>query len=86
MSLELSIDQRQAVDAEGTPLRLLDPRTGNMYVLVDETVFEKIQVLFSDDIADTYTAQVESAMRAGWDDLSWTSTTTMIGVASHEIH
>jgi hypothetical protein len=68
MSLELSNDQRQAVDAEGTPLKLVDPRTGSIYVLVDETVFQQLQSLSGDDLADTYQAQIESAMRAGWDD------------------
>jgi hypothetical protein len=68
MSLELSNDQRQAVDAEGTPLTMIDPRTGNRYVLVDEAMFNKLQSLFEDDLADTYAAQIESATRAGWDD------------------
>jgi hypothetical protein len=68
MSIELSTDLRQAVDFEGTPLKLLDPRTGNVYVLVDEAMFAKLQTLFDDTLADTYPAQIESAMRAGWDD------------------
>ena len=68
MSLELSNDQRQAVDAQGTPLKLVDPRSGSIYVLVDESVFQRLQSLFGDDLADTYQAQIESAMRAGWAD------------------
>lgn len=68
MSLELSNDLRQAVDAEGTPLKLVDPRTGSMYVLVDEAVFQQLRSLIGDDLSDTYQAQIESAMRAGWDD------------------
>jgi hypothetical protein len=68
MSIELSNDQRQAVDAEGTPLKLVDPRTGSTYVLVDESVFQQLQSLVGDDLGDTYQAQIESAMRAGWDD------------------
>jgi len=68
MSIELSNDQRQAVEAEGTPLKVLDPRTGNIYMLVDESLFQQLQSLFGDDLADTYQAQIESAMRAGWDD------------------
>jgi hypothetical protein len=68
MSLELSFDQRQAVDAAGTPLKLVDPRTGCVYVLVPESVFERVQSLVSDDLIETYQAQIESAMRAGWDD------------------
>ena len=68
MSLELSTDQRQAIDADGTPLKLIDPRTGSIYVLVKEAVFARVQSLISDDLAETYPAQIESAMRAGWDD------------------
>ena len=68
MSLELSNDLRQAVDAEGTPLKIVDPRTGNVYVLVNQSIFERVQSLLSDDLAETYPAQIESAMRAGWDD------------------
>lgn len=68
MSLELSNDQRHAVDASGTPLRLVDPRSGNVYVLVDQATFEKLQSIFATDLSETYPAQIESAMRAGWDD------------------
>jgi len=68
MSLQFSNDQWQAVDAEGTPLKMVDPRTGNTYVLIEQAIFEKLQSIFDGDLADTYSAQVESAMRAGWDD------------------
>ena len=68
MSVELSNDQRQAIDAAGTPLKVVDPSTGNVYVLVREATFARVQSLLSDDLADTYSAQIESAMRAGWDD------------------
>jgi hypothetical protein len=37
-------------------------------VLVDESVFQQLQSLVGDDLGDTYQAQIESAMRAGWDD------------------
>jgi hypothetical protein len=68
MSLELSNDLRQAVDMEGTPLKMVDPRTGTVYVLVDEDVFQRLQALTGEDLSETYRAQIESAMRAGWDD------------------
>ena len=68
MSLELSNDQKQALDTSGTPLKLVDLRTGNVYVLVKETVFARVQALFAEDLGDTYAAQLETAMRAGWDD------------------
>jgi hypothetical protein len=68
MSLELSADQRQAIDTAGTPLQVVDPRTGSVYVLVRQDSFARVQTLLNDDLSDTYSAQVESAMRAGWDD------------------
>jgi hypothetical protein len=68
MSLELSDDQRQAVNTQGTPLQIVDPRTGSVYVLVKQNVFERVQSLLADNLAETYPAQIESAMRAGWDD------------------
>lgn len=68
MSIELSNDQKLAIDAGGTPLTLVDPRTGSVYVLVKEAVFARVQSLLAEDLGDTYRAQVESAMRAGWDD------------------
>ncbi len=43
MSIELSSDQRQAVDSEGTPLKLVDPRTGAVYVLIPDTAFHHHQ-------------------------------------------
>lgn len=67
MSIELSSEQRQALDAVGTPLELIDPRNGGVYVLVKGTVFERAKSLLDDELADTYPAQIESAMRAGWD-------------------
>jgi len=60
MTLNLSDDLRQAVEAEGTPLKLVDSATGETFLLLRESEFG--------ELADTYRAQVESAMRAGWDD------------------
>ncbi|HEY3395142.1 MAG TPA: hypothetical protein VGK58_20750 [Lacipirellulaceae bacterium] len=68
MSLQMSNDLRQALDMEGTPLKLVDPRTGSVYLLVSEHAFQKLQSLTEGDLSDTYKAQIESAMRAGWDD------------------
>jgi hypothetical protein len=42
MSIELSSDLRQALDAEGTPLRIVDPHTGSVDVLVSEMVLEQV--------------------------------------------
>ena len=68
MSFELSSELRQAVDAEGTPLKLVDSRTGIIYILVDEDAFQRIQSSGGGDLSETFRAQIESAMRAGWDD------------------
>ena len=68
MSLELSNDLRQALDTEGTPLKVVDTRTGAVYVIINERAFRKLQSVFKDDLSDTYQAQIESAMRAGWGD------------------
>lgn len=40
MSLTLSEDLRQALDRTGTPLKLVDPETGERYVLLRESAFE----------------------------------------------
>jgi len=60
MPAELFDALRDAVQKEGIPLKLVDPVTGEAYLLVRESEF--------DSLADTYGAQVESAMRAGWND------------------
>lgn len=58
MTHPLTAEQQSLLDASGTPLRFVDPRTGHVYVLVEDR----------SELADTYRAQIESAMRAGWDD------------------
>jgi hypothetical protein len=68
MSIELTDAIREAVAAAGTPLKLVDSHTGQSYVLVSESAFQRVETLLRDDLADTYPAQMESAMRAGWDD------------------
>ena len=68
MTIELTDDLRNALNAGGTPLKLVDSRTGQSYVLVQAAAYDRVQSLLTDDLADTYPAQIESAMRAGWDD------------------
>lgn len=68
MSLEISEDIRHAIDAAGTPLRLVDSRSGQTYVVVREATYAKVQNLLGEELCDTYPAQIESAMRAGWED------------------
>jgi hypothetical protein len=60
MTFNLSDDLRQAVQTEGTPLRLVDAATGETYLLCRESEH--------DTLADSYRAQIESAMQAGWND------------------
>jgi hypothetical protein len=70
MSVELSEEQRRALEARpDEPLRLIDPRTQQAYVLVRADLFESLQGHQEEEgLADTYPAQVESALRAGWGD------------------
>jgi hypothetical protein len=72
MTPELTPDLRQAVhQLPGTqPLRLIDPDTNTVYVLVRAEVFEQGQAALHEDeaeLADTYAAQSDAALRAGWD-------------------
>jgi hypothetical protein len=72
MTPELSPDLRQAVQhLHGTqPLRLIDPDTNTVYVLVRAEVFDQVQAVLHEDeseLADTYAAQSEAALEAGWD-------------------
>ena len=67
----LTPEQSQALAAHPTAsLRLVDPQTDRAYVLVPAEVFERIRAVVEDDfdIRDTYAAQFQSALRAGWGD------------------
>ncbi|HUY87315.1 MAG TPA: hypothetical protein VMV10_01140 [Pirellulales bacterium] len=69
--IELSPELQQALDAQAeTPPRIVDPRTNKAYVLLAAEQYERIKALLEqeDDLAQTYPAQMESAMRAGWGD------------------
>lgn len=72
MSIELTEDQSKAVEQAGDKSpSVTDPRTRKTYVLVSAEVFERIRALVGDAdyaLADTYRAQVDSAMEAGWND------------------
>lgn len=69
---ELSPELRQAVQQlQGNePLRVLDPETNTVYVLVRAEIFDRVRSTLHDDgteLAPTYAAQSEAAFRAGWD-------------------
>jgi hypothetical protein len=69
MSVQLSDDLRLAVQTAGTPLKLVDPTTGETFVLVRESAMNAQPATTGDDqLGDTYRAQIESALRAGWSD------------------
>jgi hypothetical protein len=72
MPPELSPDLRHVVQQlpGAEPLRLLDPDTNTFYVLVRAEIFDQIQAALGNDetdLAETYAAQSDAALRAGWD-------------------
>jgi hypothetical protein len=72
MGIILTEDQSRAIEqADEIPPKITDPRTRRTYVLVTVDVFDRIKALVGDTdyaLADTYRAQLDSAMKAGWDD------------------
>jgi hypothetical protein len=71
MTPELSKDLQQLIDAQpAVPPRIVDPRTNKAYVLVSADQYERIKALLEqdDNRSDTYEAQLDAAMRAGWGD------------------
>jgi len=68
MSIELTEDLRTAVESAGTPIKIVDPQSGQVYVLVKESAFARWQSLLVEELSETYPAQIESALRAGWND------------------
>ena len=71
MTLLLTDEQVHAVSAQSDePLRLVDPNTNQVFVLLCADDYERVRSLLEDDynIRDTYPAQFASAMRAGWGD------------------
>ncbi|HEY5314393.1 MAG TPA: hypothetical protein VIK18_17805 [Pirellulales bacterium] len=72
MSPELSTELRQALHQlrGNQPLRLVDPETNTVYVLMRAELFDQVRAVLHEDeaeLADTYGAQSEAALRAGWD-------------------
>jgi hypothetical protein len=52
----------------GEPLELVDEQTQMAYVLVSAQEFQRLKTAADDELNDTYAAQIESAMLAGWGD------------------
>jgi len=71
MTLPLTEEQgRAAVASTEGPLRLIDPNTNTLFVLLRAEDYERVCALVDQDfdIRETYSAQFASAMRAGWGD------------------
>ena len=69
MTVPLPDELRNVSDSNlGEPLELIDEQNHSAYVLVTADEFRRLRLAADDTIADTYRAQIESAMRAGWGD------------------
>jgi hypothetical protein len=73
MTLELNEQQQHALDAQSEePLRLMDPRTKEWYVLVKAEVFDRLKQLLYDDTPPSDEEKrrqlAASGERAGWAD------------------
>ncbi len=71
MTLPLTEEQVRAVSARpDEPIRLIDPTTKAVFVLLRAVDYERLRTVLDDDYdsRDAYAAQFASAMRAGWDD------------------
>jgi hypothetical protein len=66
---KLPDELRTAVSAHpGEPLELIDEQTHIVYLLVPADEFQRLKTAGADELGDTYAAQIESAMQAGWND------------------
>lgn len=72
MTIELTEEQSRVLAEAGViSANVIDPRTKKNYVLLSADAFERLNAIASGpdyDLSDTYRAQFDSAMRAGWDD------------------
>ncbi len=69
MTLPLPDELRSVVVANpGDFVELVDEQTQTAYVLVPAEEFHRLTTAADDELADTYRAQIASAMRAGWGD------------------
>ena len=69
MTVKLPDELRTVVTAHpGELLELVDEKTRVAYVLVRAEEFRRLTAATESDLSDTYSAQIESAMLAGWDN------------------
>jgi len=71
--MELTQEQRREVrEANGGPLRLTDPETHEVYVLLRADVYDRVKSLLYEDSPPTDEEKrlqlAQSGKRAGWDD------------------
>lgn len=70
MMPKLTDEQRQAVQQQETPPRLLDEQSNTVYVLLREDMYEQVKAFFEDDEIDPrelYPLMWE-VMREDWED------------------
>ena len=69
MTVPLPDELRSVVTSHpGEPLELIDEQTRAAYVLMSADEFRRLAASKEDELSDTYVAQIESAMQAGWND------------------
>ncbi len=69
MTVRLPEELRTVVTAmPGVTVELLDEQTHRSYVLLPVEEFQRLKDIAGYELNDTYVAQVESAMQAGWND------------------
>ncbi len=72
MTPKLSDEQRRAIeDHPDNPVVVIDDATKRRYVLLPEDIYVRLQAVVTSgvlDIRDTYAAQEQAALAAGWDD------------------
>lgn len=67
----LTFEQLQAIQAKPDgPVRVVNPQSNEAYIIVRAVIYDQMQRILKDEyqLSDTYVAQVQSAMRAGWND------------------
>ena len=71
MNTVLTTEQIQAIQANpDDPVRVVNPHSNEAYVILRADVYEQMRRILKDEyhLNDTYVAQVQSALCAGWDD------------------
>jgi len=71
MNPVLTTEQIQAIQANPDgAVQVIDPQCNEAYVIVRADVYQQMQDILKDEyhLSDTYVAQVQSAVGAGWDD------------------